>query len=92
MLLRGGTTTSGQESLAALAASNVPGLHTWTSNLVVEPTRDGAVGRVYVLTVCGAGADRPIGDVGTYDDELVKTREGWRFRKRTYVSDVTASR
>ena len=92
MLLRGGTTTSGQESLAALAASNVPGLHTWTSNLVVEPTRDGAVGRVYVLTVSGAGADRPIADVGTYDDELVKTREGWRFRKRTYVSDVTASR
>ena len=79
MLLREGTTTSGQESLAALAASNVPGLRTWTSNLVVEPTRDGAVGRVYVLTVSdgsGAGAGQPITDVGTYDDELVETGEG----------------
>ena len=43
-------------------------------NLVVEPSRDGAVGVAYY-------------NGGRYDDVYVKTRDGWRFQSRTVVSN-----
>ena len=94
-LVRNGKTTSGHAALTDLAALQVPGLHTVTSNLTVERTSDGAHSRAYVLRVddgTGPDAAQPVLDVGTYEDELVETSEGWRFKRRVYVSDVTTSR
>ena len=46
---------------------------------------DGARGTAYLLLVNGATAGGPvITGRGVYTDELVKTSEGWLFRKRAY--------
>lgn len=91
VMSRGGVTTRGASGLAALAAHRKPTIETWLSNLFVERTKGGARGRVYVA-MKGAGATDPVTDVGTFEDELVKTREGWRFVKRTYASQIAHSR
>ena len=58
----------------------------FTTNILIEPTPEGARGSAYVIIVGGAEdgqGQRPfIRAKGTYDDELVKTDEGWRFKKR----------
>ena len=57
-------------------------------NLVVEPLPEGARGRVYLLIV-GAQPDAPpkVSTIGTYQDILVKTAEGWRFKqKKLYLN------
>jgi hypothetical protein len=41
---------------------------------VVEPSADGAVGRAV------------LGTSGYYEDVFVKTRDGWRFASRTFIS------
>lgn len=84
---RGGVTTTGTLALTALAAANTRGLETWTSNLTLEPTKDGATGRVYVLMKDSQHTSVAVADLGTFIDVLVKTRDGWRFKKRTYVSE-----
>jgi hypothetical protein len=86
--VRNGVATTGMAALTALAAANTTGLETWTSNLTLEPTKDGATGRVYVLTKDGQNPGVSIADLGTMEDVLVKTQEGWRFRKRTYRSEA----
>lgn len=62
-------------------------VETWMTNMLLEPTKDGARGRIYVLKR-GWDAAAPVKDVGTFEDELVKTREGWRFKKRVYKSEM----
>ena len=47
----------------------------YTTNILIEPTAEGAMGAVYVF-------DPSSGRTGIYDDQLVKTPEGWRFEKR----------
>ena len=54
---------------------------------MLEPTPDGATGRVYVL-VKGPDAEVPVADVGTFEDELVRAGDGWRFKRRAYRSEV----
>ena len=90
-LVRSGVVTTGHAALAALAApsATAPAVHTWMSNLAIEPSRDGATGRVYALDFT-SGAAKPINDSGRLDDVLVKTREGWRFKTRVYVSEIAA--
>ncbi len=82
-LVRPGGTTSGQRDLAALAASQKPALHQWTSNLLIEPAAGGARGWAYVVTV-NVAAKGEVKGGGLYRDELVKSRDGWRFKRRTY--------
>ena len=86
-MTRAGVTAAGTRPLADLAAANTPGLRTWTSNMVLEPTSSGAIGRVYVLTA-GPNAEEPVVDVGTFEDELVRTPDGWRFKRRRYRSEI----
>jgi len=88
-LTRGGMTITGTSALTGLAAANTTGLETWTSNLTLEPTPDGATGRVYVLMKDAQDPDVPVADLGTFDDALVRTADGWRFRTRTYTSVPT---
>jgi hypothetical protein len=89
VLTRNGLVTSGSSALAALAAGNAVGLETWTVNLTLEPTKEGVAGRVYVLRKDSRDPKLPVADLGTYEDVLVKSHEGWRFKKRTYVSVPT---
>jgi hypothetical protein len=57
------------------------------SKVVIEPTAEGAMGKVYL-----PGRD-PNSSGGHYEDRYVKTAGGWRFKSRTYLSpkEETAS-
>lgn len=56
------------------------------SNIVVDVEADRATARSYVRAVLQAVPDDGgswIDALGHYDDELVRTSEGWRIAKRT---------
>lgn len=55
----------------------------YNANLLIEPSPEGARGAVYVLVMRGVPNGRPeVSTIGTYKDILVKTKEGWRFKRR----------
>jgi hypothetical protein len=57
--------------------------HTYTG-LVITPTPEGAKGSVYLLTF-NVTAEPPFVDhSGVYEDWLVKTTDGWKYKKRIY--------
>lgn len=62
-----------------------PTLHRIT-NVVVEEAGDGVRARCYVDALV-MFADQPAGTraTGTYDDELVRTGEGWRIARRRFT-------
>jgi hypothetical protein len=59
----------------------------WNTNLVLKDTSEGIDGSVY-LTLWDVG-NRPATIVvtGIYEDKLVKTKDGWRFKSRTVKPD-----
>ena len=84
-----GRTYQGRENLAALARGPQLGplrVSHLATNVIVTPTPDGAVGRVYVAIFDQGGPGKPpgAGHGGFYDDVYVKTSQGWRFQKRTF--------
>lgn len=63
-------------------------VHHWNTNLMIAPTADGARGQVYLVLVDFANKPATIATSATYADELVKTVQGWRFKKRATKGDV----
>lgn len=59
-------------------------------NPVITPTPDGAAGRVYVIVLGEQGPDHAQ-RFGGYEDEYVKTPDGWRIQRRTHVRDLAWS-
>ena len=53
-------------------------------NPIITPTPDGAAGRVYLVVIGEQGPDHTQ-RFGGYEDEYVKTPEGWRIKQRTHV-------
>ena len=60
----------------------------WNTNLMVLPTADGASGQVYLVLVDFGTKPATIVTSASYSDELVKTTQGWRFKKRATKGDV----
>ena len=56
----------------------------FNTNVRIEPSPEGARGGAYLIVTRGGGpGTRPeVSSIGTYRDVLVKTREGWRFKRR----------
>ena len=54
----------------------------WNANLTITPTPEGANGTVYLLLVDVAAKPPAIALAASYVDTLVKTSDGWRFKKR----------
>jgi hypothetical protein len=57
------------------------------TNYIIQPSRGAATGRVYVVWI-EVGEDGNAGAIqggGHYEDEYVKTRDGWRIALRTFV-------
>jgi hypothetical protein len=52
----------------------------FTVNIAIDPSPEGARGMAYLMTTGGEGG-KMSGSV--YQDVLVKTADGWRFKKRT---------
>ena len=63
-------------------------VHHWNTNLIILPTAAGASGQVYLVLVDFATKPATIATSATYTDELVKTAQGWRFKKRATKGDV----
>ncbi|HEY4214706.1 MAG TPA: nuclear transport factor 2 family protein [Steroidobacteraceae bacterium] len=84
-----GRSYQGRDNLAALARGSKLGplnIGHSVTNLIVTPTPDGAVGRVYVgiFDAGQPGMSPGAGHGGFYDDVYAKTPDGWRFKKRTF--------
>lgn len=80
----------GRAAIVALAESTrhrPPGRH-WVSNIVIEPTDFGARGSAYLAWLHITKSPVTFPTTGFYDDEVVRTSEGWLFRRRTFVSDL----
>lgn len=63
----------------------------WNSNLVISPTPAGAGGSVYLLLLdTGTRPPTPAASY-IYDDALVKTAGGWRFKTRVLHADPAST-
>lgn len=62
----------------------------WNTNVMITPTADGADGACYLL-LWNTGANPPSIIVSAkYEDKLVKTASGWRFKSRGTQTDRAA--
>jgi hypothetical protein len=66
---------------------NGANLRHWNSNLLITGTPEGANGSVYLLLVNVGVRPPAISAAAKYDDQLVKTAQGWRFKKRVTKSE-----
>ena len=91
--LGGGKQIVGREALLGFAhgvgKTNNGSPHHFATNIRIEGTADGAVGSAYFFNVPTPEAGKPaaITGTGTYEDVLVRTSEGWRFKKRTFYAN-----
>jgi len=60
----------------------------WNTNLVITPTSDGAKGTVYLFLMDVSAKPPAILSASKYEDELVKTSDGWRFKHRVVKGDT----
>ena len=61
---------------------NRPQNRHWINQLVLTKTADGASGTCYFMIVTVSQNPAVITMSGIYEDTLVKTAEGWRFKQR----------
>jgi actinorhodin biosynthesis protein ActVIA len=63
-------------------------LRHWNSNLVITPTADGASGSIY-MQLLDISTTQPTATASyRYEDTLVKTAAGWRFKTRVLHRDA----
>ena len=60
----------------------------WNTNLLITPTSEGASGQVYLVLVDFGTKPASIVTSASYSDELTKTAQGWRFKKRATKGDT----
>lgn len=67
-----------------------PDIRHWNGSIVITPTPAGARGRAYWIMLDVSSAVPTEVASGHYDDEFVKTPDGWRIKVRTGYSDPTS--
>jgi hypothetical protein len=82
--------TEGHDNLAALANKEPHGAQYtrhFITNHVIEPAPGGAIGKEYavIIDIGENGMPGRVALGGRYDDEYVKTPQGWRFKNRTFT-------
>jgi hypothetical protein len=82
--------TEGHENLAALANTQPRGakfVRHFITNHVIDPAPGGASGKQYAVIIDIGENGNPSGIAlgGRYDDEYVKTPQGWKFKSRTFT-------
>lgn len=86
------TTNVGRDGLMKFADTFHAGLGShvkhWNTNLLITPSATGANGQVYLVLMDFAAKPPSVVTSATYTDELVKTPQGWRFKKRQTKGDV----
>ena len=63
----------------------------WNSNMTVTGTAEGADGSVYLMLWDVGVKPQTIFTTGMYEDKLVKTKDGWRFKSRVVKADAPAA-
>jgi uncharacterized protein (TIGR02246 family) len=78
-----GRLMSGRDELIAFASS-VHGYRHTVVNPVIDVAGDAATVRAYFVVFTGTA----LAGIGTYQDEVVRTPDGWRFAKRVSTPDA----
>ena len=83
--INAGKPIKGREMINTTAvAKERPLVRHVATNIVVEPAAGGAKGSSYVVLVNSQSSPAGIMLAGFYEDTLVKTAQGWRFKTRTF--------
>jgi hypothetical protein len=77
-----GQVLTGRDALLGFASS-VHGMRHVVSNPLVDVAGDSAHVRAYLVVYAGGS----IAILGAYEDEVVRTPDGWRFAKRVFTAD-----
>jgi hypothetical protein len=88
--------TKGRDNLAKLAIDqpHAPNfVRHYLTNIVIEPTADGAAGRQYLVVIDLGAAGQPstIFLGGHYEDVYAKTDAGWKFKRREFIPSRKAT-
>ncbi len=59
----------------------------WNTNLAITPSPEGARGKVYLMLIDVGQKPPAVATAARYDDVIVKTSGGWRFKKRQTFAD-----
>jgi hypothetical protein len=85
-------TVSGRDALLKFASGHRPGqgpayVRNFATNVKVEPTADGARGRVYAVVIAIGENNQPssVFTGGHFEDTYARTQAGWRFKRRQFV-------
>jgi hypothetical protein len=79
--------TSGYSMGYAMGGASGGGSRHMYSNLVITKTPEGAKGSVYLLLYTSTTTPPSFIEIAIMDDTLVKTAEGWKFKKRVVWRD-----
>lgn len=77
----------GREQLRAMARPGGSGGRHSVTNLVVTPIPGGAKATCYLILMNPRTSPPTPAETAIYDDTLVKTKEGWKFKKRVNWRD-----
>ena len=82
--------TKGRDNLAKLAIDQPHGanfVRHYLTNVLIEPTADGAIGKQYLVVIDVGENGKPstlfLG--GHYEDVYAKTDMGWKFKRREFI-------
>jgi hypothetical protein len=89
----GGTKYTGQalkDFYASVPKRQSSGVRHFNSTYVIVGTPEGARGSSYMMQVERRQKESPIEVTlfGKYEDRFVKTKDGWRFKERTWTPDT----
>ncbi len=85
---------AGHDAMMTLINTNVAGeirrgilRRHLNTNLLITPTKEGADAACYLLAINVGVSPPAIISASQYQDKLVKTPEGWRFKRRVVTTD-----
>jgi hypothetical protein len=81
------TPIKGKDALFNLGSRGSGNRH-FVSNLVINRTPEGATGSCYLLQFNVRTVPAVLTQTAIYEDTLVKTRQGWKFKKRIVWNDM----
>jgi hypothetical protein len=76
----------GKEGLARMATRG-PGSRHFISNLAITRTAEGAKASCYLIQFNTKAAPATVALIAVYEDTLVKTNQGWKFKSRVVWRD-----
>ena len=82
-------TLKGPKEIGSLISSDLrvrPKIFHLTTNILIDAAPEGAKGTCYVALI-DLQKNPAITGGGVYEDILVKTKAGWRFKQRTYFGE-----